>query len=51
MDDARNVELSTAEIKRLIDALHTSFEAHQHDGKEKSEADKVLLMKLVEALR
>jgi len=51
MDDATTLELTAAEIKRLIDALHTTFETENGDNGETSDADKVLLMKLVEALR
>ena len=51
MDEARTLELTVWEIKRLIDVFHEFFDADARDGEEKTEADKVLLMKLVEALR
>jgi hypothetical protein len=51
MDDTRTVDLTSSEIKRLIDVFHEFFGNREHDGEEKTEADKLLLMKLVEALR
>jgi hypothetical protein len=51
MDNAVTVELTSEEIKRLIDALHTTFDAERIGDKDTSDADKLLLMKLVQAVK
>jgi hypothetical protein len=42
------LELTAAELKRLIDAMHDLIHAEQEAGKEPTGGDKVLLLKLSE---
>ena len=43
------VELTKAELQRLIVALQKLIDAETRDGKEPSTADRILLMKLAES--